>query len=124
MGAAVGRASTVARGAAAETLAVEYLVGQGYRVLQRNFRCAGGEVDIIADEAGVLCFVEVRSRENDRHGDPLETIGPRKRQRIIHAARIYIGTLTGPWPQMRFDAVGIVMRNPPEITLVRDAFEV
>ncbi|MFC1610595.1 YraN family protein [Myxococcota bacterium] len=115
--------STTARGSRAETLASEYLEQQGYQIVTRNFRTANGEIDLIAYDGPVLCFVEVRSRKSTAFGDPLETIGRQKINRVVRAARAYLDHLDGPWPQMRFDAVGIVMSDPPQIELVRDAFE-
>jgi putative endonuclease len=118
-----GRSSTRQRGQASEGLAARYLEAQGYRIVATNFRAAGGEVDLIAFDGDVLCFVEVRSRASTELGDPLETIDRRKVRRITMAAREYIGTVPRPWPEMRFDAVGIVLVDPPRIELVRDAFE-
>jgi putative endonuclease len=114
--------STTSRGALAEGLAVRYLTDAGYRLVARNVRCRGGELDIVAWDGEVLCFVEVRSLARTDHGDPLETITPLKIRRIVRAARDYISTLPHPWPVMRFDAVGIVMAEPPRIQLVREAF--
>ena len=118
-----GAASTKARGDAAEQLAVEHLSAIGYHVIARNFRCEGGEIDIIAYEGELLCFVEVRSIADPRHGDPLETISRRKIARIVRAATTYLETLAPPWPAMRFDAVGITLTDPPQLRLVREAFE-
>lgn len=118
------RASTTRRGADAEQAVAEYLAQLGYRIVDRNFRAPGGEIDIIAYEGDVLCFVEVRSRADDAFGHPLETIDRRKMGRITRAARSYLASLRGPWPEMRFDAVGVLVREPLEIELVRDAFEV
>lgn len=115
--------STTVRGARAEEIAVAHLEGEGYRVVRRNFRAPGGEIDIIAWDGDVLCFVEVRSREHTRHGDPLETIDTRKIRRVVRAAHAYLDDVRPPWPEMRFDAVGIVLTEPPAIDLVRDAFE-
>jgi len=115
--------SRTARGAAAEELAAGHLISQGYRIVARNHRCAGGEIDIIAYDGDTLCFVEVRSLANPEHGDPLETIDRRKIGRVVRAARNYLETLSGPWPEMRFDAIGIVLTEPPDIRLVREAFE-
>jgi putative endonuclease len=115
--------TTRARGQRAETLAAQHLEAQGYRVVERSFRCKVGEVDLIAWDGSVLCFVEVRSRATDDFGDPLETIGPQKIRRIVRAAGEYLVTFKGPWPEMRFDAVGIVMSESPVVTLLRGAFE-
>ncbi|MBI3178243.1 MAG: YraN family protein, partial [Deltaproteobacteria bacterium] len=96
-------------GGRAEALAARHLQEQGYRIVARNHRCEGGEIDLIAYEGDVLCFVEVRSRKTADYGDPLETISRQKIYRVARAARDYIDTLPRPWPEMRFDAVGILM---------------
>lgn len=112
------------RGRQGEDLAAAYLRKLGYRVITTNHRCERGEIDIIAWDGEVLCFVEVRSRRSDRFGHPLETVSAKKRLSLIAAARDYLSTWRGDWPQMRFDVVGIVMTEPPQIELVRAAFEV
>ncbi|OGQ83302.1 MAG: YraN family protein [Deltaproteobacteria bacterium RIFOXYA12_FULL_58_15] len=117
------RETTTRRGQRAESLAATYLEGLGYRIVARNFHARGGEIDIIAFDGEVLCFVEVRSRQGVKFGTPLETIDRRKIRRVATAARSYLEKLERPWPRMRFDAVGIVMSVPPNIELVRDAFE-
>ncbi|MEE8408290.1 MAG: YraN family protein [Myxococcota bacterium] len=118
--------STTVRGAAAEELAADYLRNEGYRIVARNHRCAGGELDLVAWDGDILCFIEVRSRASDAFGDPLETITPQKIRRVVRAARDYLEGVRGPLPEMRFDAVGIVINDPdepPRITLVRGAFD-
>ena len=115
--------TTTSRGSAAEDLAVEHLTQNGYRIVARNHRCSGGEVDIVAWDGDVLCFVEVRSLTDPQQGDPLETITPIKIRRIVAAARHYIETLPAEWPEMRFDAVGITLGETPDIRLIREAFE-
>ncbi len=111
------------RGARGEQLACEYLTSLGYRVIARNHRCPRGELDIIAWDGDVLCFVEVRARTSVDFGTPLETIGPVKIRRVVRAAQDYIRDLPSPWPEMRFDAVGVELVEPPRIELVRGAFE-
>ena len=115
--------SRAERGARGETLALEFLITQGYRLVARNHRCARGEIDIVAWDADVLCFVEVRTRTPSRFGGPLETIGHDKTRRIVRAARDFIQGLPPPWPSMRFDAVGVELTEPPRFELVRGAFE-
>lgn len=114
---------TTRKGARGEQLAGIYLQDKGYRILERNYRCRRGEIDIIAEEAGVICFVEVRSRESDEHGDPLESIDHPKRSRIIHAARLYLAAHSLEEREVRFDVVGITYRPQRRIRLVRGAFE-
>lgn len=117
--------STRALGAAGEQLAAAHLVAQGYRIVGTNLRFEGGELDVIAWDGGVLCFVEVRSRASALLGHPLETIDSNKQRRIARAAAAWLAAnpQTGP---CRFDAVGIVMGHAkphqPQITLVRGAF--
>lgn len=111
------------RGRWAEDLAAAYLENAGYEILHRNYECPAGEIDIIAVEEGTLVFVEVRARENDRHGHPLETIGKAKIARIIAAARDFMhhaGPITLP---TRFDALAILLEDQPRFELVREAFE-
>ena len=115
--------TTRERGQWAEDLAVRYLEELGYEVLQRNYGCTLGEIDIIAIEEGTLVFVEVRARENDLHGHPLETIGPAKISRIIQAARDFLhhnGPVNVP---IRFDALSILFEDQPKFELVKEAFE-
>jgi putative endonuclease len=121
---ALGSVETrTARGNRAEGLACEHLTTLGYRVVTRNFRCREGEIDIIAFDGPTLCFVEVRARTPSRFGSALETITPLKMRRVIRAARAYARTLVGPWPPMRFDAVGIELTDPPRFEVIRGAFE-
>ena len=115
--------TTTERGQWAEDLATRYLEEAGYEVLQRNYRCALGEIDIIAIEESTLVFVEVRARSSDIHGHPLETIGPAKISRIIQAARDFIhhnGPVNVP---IRFDPLSILLEEPPKFELVKEAFE-
>jgi putative endonuclease len=115
--------TAVARGRRAEALAQDYLRVQGYQILLCNFRCTAGEIDCIAALDQVLCFIEVRARVSVAHGHPLETIGRVKQRRIIRAASMYLEQTPGVRGPMRFDALGIVLTEPPQFTLVQGAFE-
>ena len=64
----------------------------GFRIVTTNYRCPHGELDIVAEQADLLCFVEVRSRASAELGAPEETIDRRKRARVIHAAEHYLAT--------------------------------
>ncbi|MEO1482458.1 MAG: YraN family protein [Myxococcota bacterium] len=112
-------------GRRAEELAWSYLSERGYRLVARNHRGDGGEVDIIAWDSDTLCFVEVRARSDASKGDPLETIDRRKIARIGRAARHWLNSFSGPWPEMRFDAVGVELAagDTPAIRLIQGAFE-
>lgn len=111
------------RGRRAESLAETYLLQEGYSIVTRNHRCAGGEIDLIAWDNAILCFIEVRARSSDAFGDPLETIDQPKIRRIARAARHYLESYEGAWPEMRFDALGILLTQPPSFTLIKAAFE-
>lgn len=116
--------TAVGIGRQAEALAADYLERHGYSILARNHRCQGGEVDLVAWDDGILCFVEVRARRTVVYGDPLETIDRRKIRRVARASADFLdSSWSGPWPPMRFDALGIVLADPPVFTLVRAAFE-
>jgi len=108
----------------AEQLAANYLTEHGYRLITRNFRGDGGEIDIIAWNDKILCFVEVRARENADFGDPLETINRPKIARIAKAARQFLEQFTEPWQEIRFDAVGILLHDLTQICLIQGAFEI
>ncbi|MGI9135130.1 MAG: YraN family protein [Rhodoferax sp.] len=105
--------STTARttkqvGDAAEALALDYLQGQGLRLLTRNYRTpgrGGGEIDLILRAPdGTVLFVEVRRRDSASHGGAAASVGALKQRRIIFAARHYLMRLATP-PPCRFDVV-------------------
>ena len=73
-----------------EEIAVAYLRRQGYRILARNWRCAAGELDIVAREGETLAFVEVRTRRGDRFGTPEESITPAKQAKLVELAQTYL----------------------------------
>ena len=103
-----------------ESLAVEYLEKQGYVILERNFMCKKGEIDVIAREDGFLVFVEVKFRTDESAGEPGEAIDVRKQKTIYKVAEYYIYSkhLCEDIP-CRFDAVTIV---DDRISLVKNAF--
>ncbi len=73
-----------------EDYAARQLTARGYVVLARNWRCAEGEIDLVAADGETLIFVEVRTRRGDRFGTPEESITPRKRAHLIAAAETYL----------------------------------
>lgn len=94
-------------GAAGEDLACAHLEARGFQVLARNYRCRGGEVDIVAREGDVTAFVEVKDRSGRTHGEGYESVNQQKRRRIVLAARRYAAR-AGLWDApLRFDVVTI-----------------
>ena len=93
-------------GDAGEERALAYLQQQGLRLVERNFRCKMGEVDLIMRQDAVLVFVEVRARADDRHGGAAASITPAKQRRLIRAAQFYLQRLR-TLPACRFDVIAI-----------------
>ena len=116
-------APPTAKGQRAEQLAAEFLERSGFSIIERNYRCRLGEIDLIAEEKGVLCFIEVRSLLSLAHGHPFETINSGKRARLIRAVRHYLSRRGGANREMRFDAVSVVYQPERRIELIRGAFE-
>lgn len=104
-----------------ETLAAEYLKSQGYELVERNFRCRLGEIDIIAKDHSYLCFVEVKYRINEMHGTAVEAVVRRKQRIITKVAWYYLLTHGGnEWTPCRFDVIAI---EGDKVTLYQNAFE-
>jgi putative endonuclease len=111
------------KGKRAEELARAYLEDHGYQIVLTNYRYRLGEIDIIAREGSVLCFVEVRSVKSKTFHDPLDTITSKKQARIIRAAQHYLASHETRADQLRFDVIGVTYNPSLEIRLVRGAFE-
>ena len=109
-----------------EDLAARFLSESGLVVLERNWRCADGELDIVAREGAVLAFVEVKTRSTLAYGDPGEGVDPAKAARIHRLAFRWLAEhrLAGEHAQIRFDLVSIVRLAPggPDVRHVRGAF--
>ncbi len=100
--------STRRTGTRYEDAAAAYLEGKNYRILQRNFRCRTGEVDLIARDGAFLVFVEVKYRRTAAHGSPLEAVGAKKQRRIAGAAMFYLSKCgISPDTPIRFDVLGL-----------------
>lgn len=108
------------RGESAENLAAVFLEREGLQILERNYRCRFGEIDLIASSGAALVFVEVRARASDAFGGAAASITAAKRRRIVAAARHY---LAGHRVESacRFDVV-LVRGSGREIEWLADAF--
>jgi putative endonuclease len=91
-------------GAQAEQTAAQYLQRQGLQLLQSNYRCRFGEIDLIMKERDTLVFAEVRLRSRSEFGGAAASIDARKQHKLILAAQHYLSTVS-PTPPCRFDAV-------------------
>ena len=109
-------------GADWERKAGAYLEGQGYQILQFNYRCRAGEVDIVARDGSFFVFCEVKYRKTARKGGSLEAVTPRKRRTISRCALFYLMEHHLAGVPCRFDVVGIE-GSREKITLIKGAFE-
>ena len=119
------RASAVKQpiGTAGEAMAAEYLTGRGYHVLERNFRCRGGEIDLIALDGGTLVFVEVKLRRTLSRGAPLEAVTAVKQARVRKAAQQYLSLCGRVFGRIRFDVICIMKSaRTTDITHMKAAF--
>lgn len=112
--------STREMGSRYETEAAVYLQQMGYQILEYNFRCRTGEIDLIARDGEYLCFVEVKYRESGTCGDPFGAVDKKKQRRISRTALFYLMKKELPdTTSCRFDVVGI---TPDEIKVLKNAF--
>jgi putative endonuclease len=115
--------SAAALGSGGERAAADFLRERGYLVLERNFRCRGGEIDLIALDGGVLVFVEVKIRRTLARGAPIEAVTPVKQARVRRAAQEYLTFCGRVFNRIRFDVI-CVMKTPKQtdITHLKAAF--
>jgi putative endonuclease len=106
-------------GQSGEDDALRHLQAQGMILRERNFRCKGGEIDLIMEDRKTLVFVEVRKRAQARHGGAAASITSAKQRRLIIAAQFYLMRYKMP-PPCRFDVVAI---DGMELTWLKNAIE-
>ncbi len=102
-----------------EELAARLLWKKGFRIIERNYRCDVGEIDLIAEDRGTVVFVEVKTRRSLASGAPEEAVDREKRRRILRAAEWYLKPWAR-WPQCtRFDIVGIELDENDAVKAIR-----
>jgi len=107
-------------GGAAEDLAARYLESQGLAIVDRNWRCRAGEIDLVARDGATLVFVEVRLRTSAAFGGAAASVDAHKQRRILQAARLYLsGRADTP---CRCDVIALDGLDPARIEWIRDAF--
>lgn len=92
---------------------------QGYRVLDRNWRCSSGELDLVLAGNDVIVFCEVKTRSSSTFGAPAEAVGPRTQQRIRRAAAAWLSTTGRHAPAIRFDVAAVL---PGSVQILPAAF--
>ena len=113
-------------GARGEELAASWYVGAGYSVLDRNWRCREGELDLVLARERLVVFCEVKTRTGAGFGVPAEAVTLAKQRRLRHlATRWLVERPAGEvWPDLRFDVACITLRPgaPPDVEIIEAAF--
>ncbi len=91
-----------------EQAAADYLKGLGYRILDRNWRCADGEIDIVAVERHTFVVCEVKTRSGTRYGTPLDAVGYAKRRRLRRLAAQWLAAHGVRFDRIRVDVIGLL----------------
>ncbi len=110
-------------GSEGESLACRELERLGYSIIERNYRIRSGEIDIVANDAGTVVFVEVKTKTSGDFGDPVEEVTPQKQRQLVSMGEEYHAFHCQPVTPCRFDVIAVdcsVM--PPTITHYKDAF--
>lgn len=108
-----------------ENLAKEYIKSRGFIILEENFSCNLGEIDIIAKDNNYICFIEVKTRYSRKYGSPLESINKPKQKKLYKIAQYYICSKHIHKSYFRFDAIEVTILSPleiPTINLIKNAF--
>jgi putative endonuclease len=115
----------ISKGKRGEEAAADFLVKEGYKILERNYRCPLGEVDIVALDKGTLAFVEVKTRSSSTFGLPEEAVNQRKRHRIAKAAQFFISRKRLFNNPARFDVVAVtISEGKEEVRVIKNAFDI
>ncbi len=115
--------SNILKGKYGENLASKYLESKGYKIIEKNYKYSRyGEIDIIAmTKEGVLCFVEVKTRTNDKFGEPLEAITKDKLSKIYTSIQGYIKERKLKFEKYRIDAISVYLNeNNPKVTHIEN----
>lgn len=113
-------------GAFGENMACSYLEKQGCRILERNFSCKAGELDIIAFDGDTIAFVEVKCRTGTHYGNPAEAVSYYKQNRIVKTALFFMTKHKNFDYMCRFDVIEVLTNGTEEdtsINLIKNAFE-
>jgi len=107
-----------------ELVAERFLKNKGYKLVERNYRCAAGEIDLILLDRRVIVFVEVKTRTGHGFGTPLEAVEFRKQRKMIQAAQYFLSAKGLHQREARFDVVGISWpKRAPVVEHIENAFE-
>ena len=105
-----------------EEIACQALKKMGYRVLDKNFSCRHGELDIVAEDNDVVCFIEVKARSSEDYGLPEEAVTHWKKRKLLNTAFVYIEKKKIKDRDMRFDIISVDLKTR-KATILKDAFD-
>jgi putative endonuclease len=107
-----------------ENEAYKFLKQQGYKILRRNYRVMGGEIDLIVSKGDTLVFVEVKAQEGVGPISPEMRVGPVKQRQIIKKAKYYLSRTRKTYGEIRLDVISVCRTNSgPEISHIEGAFD-
>ena len=107
-----------------ERLAADFMTGNGYQILETNFRCPLGEIDIIARDHQEIVFVEVKTRKSHALGYPEQAVGIQKQKKLSQLALWYLQAKKMSDKKARFDVVAVTLAvQANEINLIKNAFD-
>ncbi len=110
-------------GVRGEELACRVFRRLGFEVVERNYRCRAGEIDLIAARGPLVVFCEVKTRRTDRYGEPSEAVTHLKRARLRRAAASWLAERKPRTKEVRFDVVSVIVRGArAEVTHIPNAF--
>ena len=111
-------------GESGEALAVKFLKKGGYKIIEQNYRCRLGEIDIIARDGEVLTFIEVKARRTGGFGGPKWAVTPKKQRHISMVALEYLKKTKQMEERARFDVVAIrLLPDGPDVEIIKNAFD-
>jgi putative endonuclease len=115
----------VSLGERGETAACGFLKNHGYKILEKNYKCKLGEIDVIARRRGRLAFIEIKTRTSAQFGLPQEAVDLRKQEKIFKVAQWYLKEKKLSGSPIAFDVVAVLWREgqAPDMRLLTDAFE-
>ncbi len=97
-----------------EELACEYLKKLGFKILERNYRIRGGEIDIVCKDGDTLVFVEVKTRYSHDFGPPVESMTPWKIKALLKTAQFYVLKIKWGWKEYRLDFISVDFAEDPQ----------
>jgi len=116
--------SRVRLGRRGESLAWDYLVKHGYKILDKNYRCSIGEIDVVAEKGKRVAIIEIRTRSTNRFGHPEESVNIHKQRRLTRLAQWYLKDKKKMNASVSFNVLAIILNGSEvqKINLIEDAF--